>query len=219
MKNIFRPLVYLVILLSASVGQAEDDFRYWSQYSFKLLDTQKVDVSVFTEGRFYDDASEDGLHLVQPKVSYDFWPNLTLGTNYCYIGYKSGGEYRYQHRAELEINPHFKLGSRLKFYNRNRIEFRWIEGRGSHNTRSRHRLGLTWPIKEHRWVKDIYCNSEFFYNWAENDYDENRTIPIGLTLKVTDKVSLKTYYMVQSQSRNNDWHSNQILGTLLVVKF
>ncbi len=204
--------------------QAEDDFQYWSQYSLKMIDTEKIDWSIYTEGRFYNDAKDVGLYLVSQKIKYDFFKHLSLGTNYTYLQFKtnntvaSRSEFKYQHRAELEINPHWSFGDVLKFDSRNRVEFRWIEDKGSYNTRSRHRLNFTFPIKNKRFLKGIYANSEFFYNIAENQYDENRSVPIGLNFKLNDKSSLKTFYMIQAKKGTN-WSSNQILGTLLSLKF
>lgn len=218
-------LTLFVILLLPGFAQAEDDFQYWSQYIVKLIDTEKVDLSFYTEGRFYNDASDNGLYLFSPKVTYDFFKYLSFATNYTYIQYKSQSsdgtlsDYKFQHRAEVEFNPHFDIGDIAKFSGRNRIEFRWIENAGSYNTRSRHKLGLTFPLEDNKVLTSIFMDSEFFYNWAENAYDENRTVPVGVSFKLNDKATLKTYWMIQHQRGSDDWKSNQILGTLLSLKF
>ncbi|MBZ0165782.1 MAG: DUF2490 domain-containing protein [Candidatus Omnitrophica bacterium] len=218
-------LLYLLFVLFPGTATANDDFQYWSQYNFKVVDTEHVDFSLFTEGRFINNAEDNGLHLVQFKLSYHFFDHLDLGTNYTYLNVRTtnalsgDSEFKYQHRAELEINPKWNLGDVATFYNRNRVEFRWIEDKGSYNTRTRHRFRLTFPFKQNKWLKSVFVDSEFFYNWAENDYDENRTVPVGLNFKLTDNLSLQAYYMVQSRRGSQDWRSNEILGTLLSYKF
>lgn len=225
MKRVSAYLLYLLFVLFPGTATAGDDFQYWSQFNFKVVDTKYVDLNLFTEGRFVNDAQDNGLHLVSFKLSYQFFEHLDLGTNYTYLNVRTmnalsgDSEFKYQHRAELEVNPKWNFGDVAKFDNRNRVEFRWIEDNGSYNTRSRHRFRLTFPFKDNKWLKSVYVDSEFFYNFAEHTYDENRSVPLGLNLQLTDKVALQTYYMVQSRRGSQDWRSNQILGTLLSFKF
>ncbi len=218
-------LLTLGLLLLSSLGHGSDDFQYWSQYSFKLIDTKHIDGTLFSEARLYNDTHDTGLYYVSARVTYDYINHLQLGTNYTYMNYKSQpqsgdlGAWRFQHRAELEVNPYFFIGDWLKVKNRNRIEFRWIEGRGSYNTRLRHRWTLTHPLKDKGRFKSIYLSSEFIYNVAEHTYDENRTVPFGAAVKLNDQLTVKSYYMIQSKKGGNGWFSNQIIGTLLSYKF
>lgn len=218
-KHFLFGIFFLFSLLPTTPAQARDDVRYWSEFLFKIAETEHVKFSLYTEGRFYDDISEDGLHLVSPKISYDVWKYVKLGTNYTFLQFKSGGEYRYQHRAEVEINPQFPIGAFAKFSNRNRVEFRWIEDRGSDNTRSRHRFRLSFPIKSIKQLSSIYIDSEFFYNWSDHRYDENRSVPMGLSFNLSKKVKLNLFYMIQARKSSTSWSSNQILGTLAIFKF
>ncbi len=214
-----------VSLLLAAPVQAEDDFQYWSWYLVKVIDTEKIDLSMYADARFYNDLKDEGLYLISPKIQYNFFDNVSFSTNYTYLNYRStnalsgDAEFKYQHRAELEVNPHFKINDYISFHNRNRLEFRWIEDKGSYNTRSRHRFAFSFPLKDSKFLKKIYTNSEIFYNYAEHTYDENRTVPIGLSFKLNDKTSLDTFYMIQFKKGSTDWKSNEILGTMLKLKF
>lgn len=224
MKRILFVLLF-GLMLTSNVW-AGDDFQYWSRYSLKVVDTDKIDWTIFTEARMYNDTNDLGLYYVSQKLSYAAWEHLSLGANYTYLNYRSqnsSGELaddRYQHRLEFEANPKFDLSDKLSLTNRNRVEFRWIENKGSYNTRVRHRWTLAYKITDHKPLSNVYCESEFFYNIAENDYDENRTIPLGLTFNLNSKTSLKTFYMIQTKLGSNDnWHANQIFGTQLSLKF
>ncbi|MCA9399351.1 MAG: DUF2490 domain-containing protein [Candidatus Omnitrophica bacterium] len=218
-------LMMMSCFLITPPAQAEDDFQYWSRYSLKMVDTEKVDWTIFAEARFYNDTDDLGLYYISQRVSYDLWKHLSLGTNYTYLNYRTQSrdgtlaEDKFQHRLELEANPKFKWGERITFKNRNRVEFRWIEDKGSYNTRLRHRWTLSYALKDKGPVKDVYAESEFIYNIAEHAYDENRTIPIGATFKVNDKMSLKTFYMIQNKLGATDWYANQIFGTQISLQF
>lgn len=206
--------------------RAEDDFQYWSQLSLKVLDTKKVDWIIFSEGQFKNDAEDTNLYFISNRFKYDFIDHLSLQTNHTYLQSKrntpSAGRALFytQHRLELEANPYWDVGDWLKITNRNRVEFRWIEDQGSANTRLRHRWQFAFPIKEKLPLKSVYFNSEFIYNHHEHQYEENRSTPLGLSWRLTDKASLDTYWMIQSKRVNRDsWLSNQIFGTTLSLSF
>lgn len=230
LQNMKRATLYIILLSSLWLlpqAHAADDFEYWIQTQVKVIDTKRVDVSLYGESWFINDASENGLQFYSLKVAYAINEYLDLGTNYSYLSPNStnslsgDSEYRWQHRAELEINPKWRISDWAKMNTRNRLEFRWIEGRGSHNTRSRHRLRVTFPVKWDRmpWLNGIYADSEFFYNWAENDYDENRSVPLGLSLRVNEQLTVKPFYMIRSTSSNNEWTSRHIVGTYVAYNF
>lgn len=227
MKRLFLFCLTALVLFPARSVAAADDFQYWIQTQLKIIDTKRVDVSLYGEGWFINDAGENGLQFYSLKVAYNINQYLDLGTNYSYLSPKAtnslsgDSEYRWQHRAELEVNPKWKLGDWATVMTRNRLEFRWIEDSGSYNTRSRHRLRLSLPVKCERWPwwNGIYADSEFFYNWAENDYDENRSVPLGLSLRVNDQLTVKPFYMIRSTNSHSEWTSRHILGTYVLYTF
>lgn len=219
-------LLAAIFLFLTSPLKAEDDFQYWSLYTAKIVDTEKIDFNIHGQARFFNDVKDFGLYFISPQLKLDFFENVSLQANYTYLQVKSntggnlGDDFKYHHRLELEANPRaWAVGKWLKISNRNRVEFRWIEDNGSDNTRFRHRLMFTFPLKKWAWLKDFYFNSEFFYNHSDGRFDENRTVPAGLTFKLNDKVDLGLFYMIQFQESRDNWKSNEILGTHLVMKF
>ena len=211
-------------LFISSQAAARDDFQYWSQYSFKLYDGKKFDWITFGEFRVKEDAHKVGLYYISERLVFDLWEHLSLGFNYTYLNTRktSSGindDYKFQHRLEGEVNPHWDLTDWLKLHIRNRAEFRWIEDNGSYNTRLRQRWTFTVPVKSAGFLKSLYFGNEFIYNIAEHEYNENRTVPLGAQFTINDKTSFSLFYMIQSQKGTNDWSSNQILGTLVSVKF
>ncbi len=222
-------LFWCVVFCAAASWAEEDDFAYWSQYTVALHDGEQIDLNLFFDFRFDHNAGNNDLNLASLQAKYDFIENISFGTNYTYIldkKYSSSSgnsEYFYQHRLELEANPYYKIGDWLKFDNRNRVEFRWIEDNGSYNTRSRHRLRFTLPLVKDLLPKQdgIYMDSEFFYNYAEHTYDENRSVPLGVKFKLSDQLGLSLFYMVRSQksSSSGEWTTSQILGSNVSIKF
>lgn len=205
-------------------AHARDDYQYWSQYMFNLVDQGKWHFGLFTEGWMYNDAGNFSYYAVSPKLKYDAWKYVSLGMNYTYQEAKSfntvegHSEFKYTHRWEWEVNPHFDITPWLKFSNRNRLELRWIEDQGYHNTRSRHLIGFEVPIKNAGLLKAAYIDNEFFYNYKTDRYDENRATPLGLKFKLNDNVSLKLYYTIQTK-KTNTWSANEALGTMVTVNF
>ena len=128
-------------------------------------------------------------------------------------------EFKYHHRLEFEANPHWTIADRLKVNMRNRLEQRWIEDKGSDNRRFRQRTNVELPLKDCLPVQAVYANSEFFYDFADHRYNENWTVPFGIKFRLTDQVSLSTFYMIQHRKGTEDWSSSQVLGTHLMVSF
>ncbi len=64
-------------------------------------------------------------------------------------------------------------------------------------------------------------DSEFFYNFSENTYDENRSVPLGLKFKLNDKLGLSLFYMVRSQKSlsTGEWTTSHVLGSNFSIQF
>ena len=224
-----RALLILVLLLIAagwmpSTAHARDDFQYWSQYSVKLIDTKKFDLTTFATGRLMDDAGEMRFYYVSEGLAYSLHKNLGLGLNYTYVRIKTinnldDSEFKFHHRIELETIPRGTFANGWQWSIRNRIEFRWIEDMGAHSARFRSRWALTFPLKNRGQLKDFYTSVEPFYLTHAHEISEIWVTPIGTTWTINDKVSLKVYYMQQLRKGTDSWLSNEVLGTTLSFKF
>ncbi|MCB9771566.1 MAG: DUF2490 domain-containing protein [Candidatus Omnitrophica bacterium] len=223
--NIRKFMVVFILFFSAGYVYAGDDFQSWNQLSLKVYQMDKIDFIIFTDTRLTHDAQKLGMYFISPRVVYHHTKNLDFALNYTYLQSRRTSSsaiddsYNWQHRAEIEVNPQWQLADWLKLKMRNRVEFRWIEGLGSDNTRYRQRWALEFPIKIIKPLKSLYASSEVFYDFSKSRINENRTVPVGLNFKMNDKVGLSLYYMIQSQKGTRDWASNQILGTLVSIDF
>ena len=212
MKRWFFLFLFLFVL--ASGARAEDDFQSWNQVSLKVPVTDKVSLTTFMDARLTEDVRELGIYYFSERLNVKASEHWTLGLNYTYLLSRSGDEYRKQDRVELEANPHGSLGPGLEWDVRNRLEFRWIEDQGADNWRFRQRWTLKHPFKGRKFLKAIYANSEFFYDQKRNIFSENRSVPLGLSWKFTNNLSLQTYYLIQSQKTTAGWRTNHVLGLL-----
>ncbi|MCA9407990.1 MAG: DUF2490 domain-containing protein [Candidatus Omnitrophica bacterium] len=219
-KILGASLFFILNLIQPAL--ARDDFQYWSQYSFKMYDGKFIDLVTFAELRMKEDTTKAGLYFISERLTFDYFKNFQMGLNYTYLNTRKttiDDDFKFHHRFELEGNPHWSLGERFKVKMRNRMEFRWIEDNGSHNTRYRQQWTLEYPLNKWKTIQSVYISSEFFYDIAKHEYNENRSVPLGMQFKINDKSALKVYYMIQSTKSSQEWGSNHILGTLISFKF
>jgi hypothetical protein len=205
----------------SSRGWAQDDFQTRELFTFKFMDTRKVDFLVFSQFRTQDNAKDFSFAHVSPQLKFDLWKNLSLGLNYSYLNIKVDDEFKFHHRLELEADPHWEIGGEspwLKIAMRNRYEFRWIEDQGSDNPRFRHRTQLDFPVKNAGALQAIFTNSEFFYDINDHRYNENWTVPFGMKFKVHPKASLSLFYMIQSKLSSH-WNTSQVVGSHVFINF
>lgn len=206
-----------------SLAWARDDFSYRQLLTVKVIDTKKVDLVLFNQLYFNHDAQDISFYHVSPQLKFDCWKNLQLGLNYSHVNLKvfnpraGREEFRWHHRLELEANPHWDIKS-LRIWMRNRYEFRWIENNGSHNPRFRHRTNVELPLQNVLPLISIYANSEFFYDINDHRFNENWTTPVGLKFRINDKANMGIFYMIQSRL-TNEWTTNEILGSHLMIDF
>lgn len=218
-------LVVFIMLVNAPAALARDDFQVWSQLMLKPYKGKKVDFVIFADARYLRDAEKLGLYFISPRLIYHYSKNLDLGINYTYLQSRKvnpeavDDSFNGQDRLEFEVNPQWALADWVTLKMRNRVELRWIEDKGSDHTRYRQRWMFVFPFKNAGPLKSAYINSEFFYDLDRDDYVENRSVPVGLNFKITEKLGFSLFYMIQSQKGTKDWSSNQILGTLLSVDF
>ncbi len=212
-------MTIFLLLIGSLALRAENDFQYWSRFQVKVIDTKYVDSINFWDLRFFDDSSNFGFWQTSQKIQVDLIRNLSLGVAYTYLDNEVANEFKYQHRLELETNPYWSWKEWVNIRNCNRVEFRWIEDKGSDNGRFRQLLEFEVPIKNISPVQSLYFNNEIFIDFNQKELNENRVVPFGITFKVYKKTSFKVSYMIQSKKTAHDWLSNQVLGTHLLIAF
>lgn len=214
--------ILLGLLFSVLTAMGRDDIQSWQWVTVDFFKNDSVRGYLYADNRIAEDASQERVFIVGPRFSYRAQPWLDLGVGYVYIDVRNlnSGNWRSQHRLELEFNPYYMLTDTIRFQFRNRLEARWIEDRDPVSYRSRHRFALSKKLG-FKWLKSVYCNNEFFYRYDLDQYNENRAVPIGLGFKLNKHLGLNLFYMIQSVQvgKTDEWNHNHILGTHLKIKF
>ncbi len=136
---------------------------------------------------------------------------LTFRAGYHYSWDIREGAHGYQeNRLLVEGTGRFPMG-RLFFLNRNRFEYRDVDGESSWRYRNRSRL--EGDISMGTRTATPYASAEFFY---DDRYDEwNRQLYYaGVDWPVFKKAVLDTYYARQNDSRSSIEHVNAFGATL-----
>ena len=97
--------------------------------------------------------------------------NLVVGGGYEFLERSEDNELTREHRIGIDVTPHYLLGGGFFATDRNRIEFRWIDG--AYNARYRNRLAVLRQLKVNRFRFTPYAAGELFYD--RNSHSWNRT--------------------------------------------
>ncbi len=202
--------------------KAENDFQSWQWLSLHVYETNGFKAHIFADNRMADTVSREKLYLVGPRIHYRVSEPVSVGLGYLFLNIHDLNRdvWRKEHRVENELNFHFTLSEKVTFHQRNRFEWRWREARDQPAYRMRSRFQLRYKTDFGR-LKSIYANNEFFWDFENDDFSENRAIPVGLQFKITPSLDFNLFYMIQSlhTAAARSWKSNHILGTHLNYRF
>lgn len=222
LRNLFAiALLSAVVLLNTPV-QANGDFATWHGLDLRFLNTDSVDLTSSAELRFFDDSRVLRQVLLRQAMAIDASRFLRFGVHYAYLPTRlpESGDWRDQHRLELEATPRWPVTERLTLDFRNRLDLRWIEGRSGLNERSRHRLQVTYALAGLRPVEAIYASNEFFFGYSGMAaWNQNWLVPLGAHFRFHKQVRFSLYYMIPFIRSSSRWDHAHVLGTRFAVSF
>ena len=206
----------MMVLFSAAVKA--DDWQNWNNAALRWYDGEIFHLTAAMEIRITDDISDATLFRVGQAAGTSLAPWLRADIAYRYTEAKvASGSYRHQHRAEFQLTPHHALTDQLAVSFRNRVEWRWTQGAGQVNERTRHRLQFNLSTPDWRPLRGLYASNELFYDFNRERTSENRFIPLGLTFRLHDQASLGIHYMLRSTRGADSWSQAHVIGTALSV--
>ncbi|HEY6342546.1 MAG TPA: DUF2490 domain-containing protein [Bryobacteraceae bacterium] len=144
-------------------------------------------------------------HLRQePDVYKDRY--LTFRAGYRYRTDLASGGSAHENRAILELISRVPLPWHLVISDRNRGEFRFIQGQ-PFSTRYRNRLRLAYDFEQGRFECTPYADFEIFYDtrfdqWTRRQYASGLQFPVG------SHVVLEPYYLRQDNGYSVPRHVN-----------
>jgi len=131
-------------------------------------------------------------HLV--NINQDKESRVVFGTGYQYLWTEQDGATSYEDRAAVDVTPRVRPHARWLVEDRNRVEFRWVNG--EYSTRYRNLLAVERDIRIDRFRFTPYVSGEFFYNGATQSWDEQQ-YAVGVQWPYRRVLMLQTYYLRQ----------------------
>jgi hypothetical protein len=172
--------------------------------------------------RFDEGASNLYEYFGQVGIAFRLRPWLTVIPIYRYQRYPSNPTTAYENRLQLNITLSTSRGPWRPIF-RTIIEGRFPDNRTA-SARLRFRPGVeyTLPLRT-TWRPVLVVTNEFFLvPWSNSfaaggAYTQNR-FQVGVRFPVTDSVSVRPYYLLQSVNLPTGWDTNEIIGISLGFK-
>ena len=152
-------------------------------------------------------------HLV--NIDPDKEHIFLFGGGYERIQTFQSGTTSYENRMTLQALAAFRPASPLYLSDRNRVEFRWING--TYSTRYRNQLYGSYDFAIHKLRFSPYASAEVFYNGAVGSWNEEQYSG-GIEWPYKQLLMLQTFYLRQNCTTCNPVHLN-VGGVTLNVFF
>ncbi len=162
-------------------------------------------------------------YFVQGGVAFRLRPWFTLIPIYRYQRFPGNPKINYENRLQLNLTLSTARGQ-WRYNLRTLIEGRFPDDRPA-SARFRFRPGVdyTLPLRT-TWRPTIVVSNEFFIVPWDNPfanggtaYTQNR-FQVGVRFPVTNSLSVRSYYMLQSVNLPPGWDTNEIVGISLAYK-
>jgi len=140
-----------------------------------------------------------------PDIDNNKEQHLVLGAGYQYSETIQSGSPSHEDRIIFQVTPQHRPTAGLFVADRNRLEFRWVNGR--YSTRYRNQLTLEHALQARRVRVIPYAWGELFYDSQTHSWSENR-YAFGLQLPYKRIFMLDNYYVRQNCSTCKPEHLN-----------
>ena len=203
-------------LMPATVRAVDAGNEMWNWVNLDLVTTGQWRFHLYLDQRL---AQHRGsyIQLASPRLKYRVHPNLDLGLGLSLLHIERGdsNDFFPQPRSEVEINPRWSWGDHWRFHMRNRWEMRWNDWEGKARHRSRHRLQVAYDLSETGFFKGFYTNNEWFIEYDRDSWTENRWIPLGLSFRLSEAMTLHLFYMQRGFHTSGRWTQDHVAGSFL----
>jgi len=152
-------------------------------------------------------------HLVNIDPSREH--TYDVGVGYEYLDTQGDEPASYENRLKAQATARFRPGKAVLVEDRNRFEFRWVNGR--YSSRYRNRLLVEADLQHRGFRYSPYLSAEVFYDWARDAWNEQQ-YTVGVQWPHNRAWVLDTYYMRQNCTTCDTPHLN-IAGVTLGIFF
>jgi len=211
-------IVSSVILIVTRLIYAFDDgdFQIWHTQSQELKISEKKKIELKEEFRFGDNAQDFYYHHYDVGFSHSL-NKLDFKINYRQVYEKKKNKFREENRPHINAILKFNLGV-FKLSNRHRLEYRYFDYKPD-IWRYRNKFSIKFPsIKFTRLGIQPYLANEIFLNFQGKSFNQNRFY-CGFDMRLTKKLKVELYYLLQSSRHKNKWKDTNILGTKMKLVF
>ena len=127
---------------------------------------------------------------IDPDKEHQF----SFGSGYEYLRTIQSGKAKYEDRLALQATLHQRLGPSFLISDRNRVEFRWVNG--SYSTRYRNQLTLERDFIVRGFRFTPYAEAEVYYDGGKHSWNEEQ-YTAGIQWPYKKLLMLNTYYLRQ----------------------
>ena len=172
--------------------------------------------------RFDEGASNFFEYFVQAGVAFRPSSWFTVIPIYRYQRFPGNPSLEYENRLQLNLTLSTSKGPWQPNL-RTLIEGRFPEGRPA-SARLRFRPGIDYRLPLRLALRPtLVLNNEFFIVPGTNSFAAGGTFTqnrfqVGVRLRISDSLSLRPYFMLQSVNLSTGWDTNQIVGLSAAVR-
>jgi Protein of unknown function (DUF2490) len=141
----------------------------------------------------------------EPDIDENKEQHLVLGAGYQYSETVQSGSPSHEDRMIVQLTPQHRPGAGLFVADRNRVEFRWVNGK--YSTRYRNQLTVERGFEALGVRLVPYAQGEMFYDSQTHSWDENR-YAFGVQLPYKRRFMLDNYYLRQNCTTCNPQRLN-----------
>jgi hypothetical protein len=127
-------------------------------------------------------------------LDHDRAHSIVFGAEYEYLQTGETAKPSSENRLVAELTARSRPPAGFLITDRNRIEFRWVNG--EYSTRYRNRLSVERAGRLGGMRVTPYASAEFFYDWAKDSWNEEQ-YSVGIEWPYRNVLKLSTYYLYQ----------------------
>jgi hypothetical protein len=201
-----RPLLAVAALLAlhghaVSAQTSETSGAFWPTLDLHMQLSPNMRALVFTESKTDQDVPYRQIDF-GGGLGFQFWrfgkPHeinidadkenfLVVGAGYEYLKTIQPGDDSVENRMVVQATPRYRVGERIILTDRNRVEFRWVNG--DYSTRYRNQFEVEYDAEVSGFRFTPYASAEFFYDiatstWKQEWYTAGFEVPYRRLLRV-----------------------------------
>ena len=222
-------LAVVVALLQPAFGQSQIVGEFWPEADVHIQFPKNWRLLGFVGLKKGEDFPYQqlyagfGLGYQWKRITKPHWENIDPDKEYTFVfggGYErlqtvQSGKTSYENRLALQVVAGFRPASRLLLSDRNRVEFRWVNG--VYSTRYRNLVQGEYDFKVHEFRFSPYTSAEFFYSSTTSSWNQE-WYTAGIKMPYKRLLMVQTYYLRQNCTNCNPANLN-VAGLTLNLFF